>query len=278
MLSWFCWDLPVCELCFFCLFCAQCTCTTHMWMWMNVWYGLAEQTLAVQKPSQKGREQIRKGEEEGWLCFCLRTMPPRRERYKSLYSRPHQQHHDILFLWLDMHPPKPPIPQWDFQTVPLRSGVKSHTGAAAWCASNRGYVFVSKSLSTLHKMHNFSPFSLRFSASVLFCSLCYVTEVDTWSFLACLDSFACSFLVCFLQHYEAELSMLQSSRVCNSTAQNKTSATFSLELGVTANLSDLSGILQLCNFLAWQAKPNWLLYWLYNNQCDYQISYLYITA
>lgn len=87
-------------------------------------------------------------------------------------------------------------------------------------------------------MHNFSPFSLRFSASVLFCSLCYVNEVDTWSFLACLDSFACSFLVCFLQHYEAELSMLQSSRVCNSTAQNKTSATFSLELGVTANLSD----------------------------------------
>lgn len=71
-------------------------------------------------------------------------------------------------------------------------------------------------------------------------------------FLACLDSFACSFLVCFLQHYEAELSMLQSSRVRNSTAQNKTSATFSLELGVTANLSDLSGILQLCNFLAWK--------------------------
>lgn len=60
-------------------------------------------------------------------------------------------------------------------------------------------------------------------------------------FLACLDSFACSFLACILQHREAELSMLQ-----NSTARHKTSS--APKCWSQPIFSDVSVLLPLCSF------------------------------
>lgn len=46
---------------FFSLFCTQCTCAINVCKWMNVWYGLAQQTLSLSL--QRGAERNKKGVE-----------------------------------------------------------------------------------------------------------------------------------------------------------------------------------------------------------------------
>lgn len=158
-------------------------------------------------------------------------MPPRRERHNRVHSQPHQQHPTS---WHFV-----PMTGHHASTQTTNTTVGFPNASSQWwsngtgrnscharCASDWLYI---NPYQTLHKKntiltwHKFSSFSLCFSQLIFSLLFMLHNQSGYYFFLVCLDIFACSFLVCILQHWKAEFSMLQSSGVHNSTAQCETS-------------------------------------------------------
>lgn len=214
-----------------------------------VWTSTAN--FVCERATAEGKNENKKGKKNGFVFVGGQCLLEGNDTIVSIHN--HTSQHS--FPWLDtMHPPKPPRPQWDFQTVPLGRGVKPQAGAAAIRDVRLIVANVSEPYIKLKNLASFPSFSLYSLRHNFFpVCLCYITEVDTWSFLACLDSFACSFLVCILQHREAELSMPQ-----NGTAQHETSSAPNCRSQPI--FSDVSVLLRLWSFSGLgRKKTNWLL-------------------